>query len=600
MQHAHLDVESGMTPARKRWSEAVLQISELRAGRGTHALEGRPWQLFVHFAFVLLLYITVTLTIPISQVAEAKRGVDKFAASVSFEHGGGIEGEGNLQSVSNVYDSILYGQAFIQELLTNDEDVHAKPGHKSKFFLEVNRLINSIVVVQRRVKPSDCSYPAMKPLYKQCFESLEDHEIKSGHLVLKNGRKIPYSDRLDGFAVELPLSQEEALSEYQELMEGGFWDTATREFNLRFAFHNSPGHYTSNVDIHFAFSPYGEVEKEVESAYMRLKPYSKEVEGSKFALFQLVTLGFAVVLFGHYASSIYRQPHCRWGLARALHPWHLTELLNYILIGFVIYLWFQYIQDPRRTSMRFDSTKFQDIGPLAEQYFHIIFLMAVVLLLWTVRTIEFFSFVGGEKMKKVSGIIEQVVAALAPFALIVAVVFVGFVCVAHVIFGSEDEQFDGPLASLYTLLIWFVSLGGGHRASMDVKPGGFFFMIFFIMICMVLLFNMFIALVMAAHDEVMSDENELPHLVKPMNYVVADWVCDQLGVSPYLVDPYNSAYEAKGKQIRRVGFGGILDAVKHQLEREQEEERRVKEMRQHIQEARAAQAEQRGKGELVQ
>mmetsp|Transcript_47745 Transcript_47745/g.126331 ORF Transcript_47745/g.126331 Transcript_47745/m.126331 type:complete len:628 (+) Transcript_47745:134-2017(+) len=564
------DIDDPEAPRRNRalraWGRALHKIAQLREHKGDHAAEGQPWQVVAHCLFIVLLYATICFSLPISQVADAKRGVDQFAEAVTFERSGGLTGSARMAEISREYDAILYGEAFIRDLLANDPSVLPQRYHNNSFFLEVNRLMNSIVVVQRRVYATDCSYPQIKSLYPQCFQTLEDNEVKSGAMSLRGGQVVPYSKKFGGFAVQLPLDQFTAMNQYHELMKNGFWDMATRQFTIRFAFHNSPGHYTANVDVDFSMTPYGEVVSNVHSAFLRLKPYAKEVHGERLIIAQLATTALGLALFLHYCYAIHMQPHFRWKLARLLHTWHILELANYALFALVIVLWWHYISDDSREATSFDSHEFQDIRQLSEQYFVIIFLMALALLLWTVRTIEFFAYVGDNQLRKISQVVQQVAESLAPFFLVVAVLFAGFVFTAHIIFGTHFKEFDGPVDTLYTLLVWFVALGSGQRAVLDVEPGGSFFMFFFIMIGMVLLFNMFIALVMAAHDRVMAKENAAPERIKPQSNAMADAICDWLGVGEFLVDHFNSPYWLNNVTISKIGMTGVLEALREQIE----------------------------------
>mmetsp|Transcript_11012 Transcript_11012/g.27775 ORF Transcript_11012/g.27775 Transcript_11012/m.27775 type:complete len:615 (+) Transcript_11012:122-1966(+) len=545
--------------SRFRTYPELLQYSgkscmENRHGAEKHSGVGYPWELPAHILFVVLLYFMVTKTIPLGQVAAAKRGVDRFAATVQFSRT--HTGEGTLGDVSNVHDSIMYSRAFLTALLTPQPVVDAPEWQQKLFFLEVNRLVNSVVLVQRRVKPTDCSYDDMRPLYKQCYESLDSQEKTSGVMTLLDDSVVPYSERLGGFAVEVPLDKDAALGRFDELRKGGFWDSATREFAVRFAFHNSPGHYSANVNLVFEYSPYGQVKSDVDSAFLRFKPYSAEVGGGEFLVIQVLTLGVLLGFFSVYCWSVAKQPHPRWMLARVLRPWQLLELLNYILAAVAIIMWLNYVNNPQRNNFDFSSPDFQDIGPLSEDFSAIVFFLAVVLLLWTIRAIDFFASIGNKRLQRTSNIIEEVLKGLVPFLAIFGVIFVGFVLVAHILFGVHEDRFNGPEASAYTLLVWFVALSDGHRSTIDL-PGGGFFMFLFILVAMVLLFNMFIAIVMAAHDQVVEDEDGGGEM--PVNHVMADAICDRLGVGKFVGDPLHTSGAHKHAKTDKLGLQRLVE-----------------------------------------
>ena len=59
---------------------------------------------------------------------------------------------------------------------------------------------------------------------------------------------------------------------------------------------------------------------------------------------------------------------------------------------------------------------------------------------------------------------------------------------------------------------------------------------------MVLLLNFVVTIVMGAYDEVMNEDMDQRALSKkPLNHVVADFICDRLGVPKYENDPYRIA-----------------------------------------------------------
>merc|ERR1719223_1158608 len=110
----------------------------------------------------------------------------------------------------------------------------------------------------------------------------------------------------------------------------------------------------------------------------------------------------------------------------------------------------------------------------------------------------------------------------------------GFVCAGHIFFGPQVPRFNSLFATLGTLLLWFVALSGGQRDIFDIE-GGPFFLVCFIVIAMIVLFNMFIALVMAAHDDVVQELEEQAQesreekgdemaddIKRPWNYATAD------------------------------------------------------------------------------
>merc|ERR1719359_497789 len=145
--------------------------------------------------------------------------------------------------------------------------------------------MNSVVVSQRRMKKSNCAYKNMEDLYPICYEELSvrpDLEVTSDY----QGHK--YKELLGGFAVRLPLNRTRALGRFDALVEDQYWDEATRESSLRFAFMNAPGHFSGYYTLTFSLSAYGRVTHSADVYFLRLEPYSEEVDGHKLVYAQLL------------------------------------------------------------------------------------------------------------------------------------------------------------------------------------------------------------------------------------------------------------------------------------------------------------------------
>lgn len=546
------DFASESERARYHWKMS-LQLTRLHRVKKylSVASAASRFQLCIHFSFMVFLYVVIISTINITDVGLTNRGLLNFMRNdVPFERLNGVDG--SLEDVVDLDDVELYSEALVKHLLADDSyhRIGLEPG-EHLMLLRVHRIINSIVFVQRRVASSDCSYASMRPLYERCYEDLYNHEVTWGNLELGNGLKIPYSERLGGFAVELPLEIDEALEKISELKEGGFWDRATREFAVLFAIHNSPGHYTGNIKANFDISPYGNVHSDVQTTFLRLMPYSEEVNGRFFLCLQLVGAVVYVILFYRFLSHIVEQPHARWRIAVLVQPWTLLEIASHAFLCISIALWIVYVCSPSRIAVDFTSPQFQDILLLGVEFQNYIFYATAALLLWTIRLIQFFLAFESKESKKLAAVVEAVFVNMGPLALIIALIFMGFCFAGHNLFGPYEPRFNSLFGTLGTLLLWFVALSGGQRDIYDLE-GGPFFLFVFIIVCMIIFFNMFIATVMAAHDDVLQDlqdEEEAMRnpkgdvmaddIKRPWNYELADSIADAVGLSAFKLDPFH-------------------------------------------------------------
>mmetsp|Transcript_29091 Transcript_29091/g.66926 ORF Transcript_29091/g.66926 Transcript_29091/m.66926 type:complete len:581 (+) Transcript_29091:72-1814(+) len=491
-------------------------------------------QLCTSVVYILLLFSVILATLPVQDLATSVRGVRRFVEnSVSFKKLDGAEG--TLESVASVDDAFLYSESLTRALMVGTQEEYSgeRPENERFRLLRVHKLINSMVWTQRRVLPTDCAYPDFRSIYGVCYEGLDGHELTKGALTLDNGMKVPYSADLQGFGVELPYDASKAEEIVAKLKEGRFLDMATREFSVLFTFHNSPGHFTGVSAVTFEISEFGKVQSSVTTEFLRLMPYSKETNGTVLIILQVALVLALSLRLATFFHGVHAQPHMRWVVAKLLSPWALLEILNIFVFLHIMWAWATYLRDPARRSFDIASPHYQDILPLADIFTNLVFWMAFAMLTSTVRMLEYLTALDLERPAKVTHLLEAVLQSLASFALVFLFVFAGFTISFHVLLGSRNELFSSVAGSARTLFLWFAALGEGQREVMD-EPGGDLFMVLFIIFCMVILFNMFIAVVMAAHDEVMEDDG--PH--KPPNFEIADWVCDKLQIPVYEADPF--------------------------------------------------------------
>mmetsp|Transcript_41965 Transcript_41965/g.96338 ORF Transcript_41965/g.96338 Transcript_41965/m.96338 type:complete len:585 (+) Transcript_41965:85-1839(+) len=491
-------------------------------------------QLATSIIFILLLFSVIVATLPVQDLATSVEGVRRFVKhSVTFTKLDGSEG--TLESVASVDDAFLYSEALTKELMVSTQEDYAgqRPAGERFRLLRVHKLINAMLWSQRRVRPTDCAYPGFRSMYGMCYEGLAANELKTDHMTLDNGMEIKYLHEIGGFGVEIPYDSSKADSIMRKLKYGRFLDMATREFSVIFTFHNSPGHFTGVSAVTFAISEFGEVRADVTTEFLRLMPYSEETHGYLLLLLQvgaMLALGLRLYTFMY---GIFAQPHTRWKIAKVLSPWALLEIANFLVLLRILFLWFTYLTDPARRSFDIAASHYQRILHLAEGFTNMVFWMAFAMLLSTVRMLEYLTALGMERASKVTHLLEAVIHSLASFALVFIFVFAGFTISFHVLLGAQNELFRSVADSARTLFLWFAALGEGQREVMD-EPGGDLFMVLFIIFCMVILFNMFIAVVMAAHDEVMEGD----HAHRPPNFEIADWICDKLGIEVYEKDPF--------------------------------------------------------------
>lgn len=525
-------------PTRLRWIQCAKKV---RLHQHHQRLTARSRSLiafFNHVLFLIFSWVCITRLYPIQPTFETFSGIDHYINNmVSYVRADGTEGR--LNDVTTLDDVVKYSEALTKSLLTqsfyydyrfdreDNETVPEATPNNDLMLLRVHRLINSILLVQRRVAPTDCAMEAMKAMYSVCYGELETSEIKNGTFTLHPKKQdsdplsVPFSKRYEGFAVQLPLDYAKASHGFNKLKEQRFWDRATREFVYAFTIHNAPGSFTGSVQIVFTMSPFGNVVADESAHFLRLDPYNEAIhhtDGLPFSTrqMQMIVIIWFCLTCVWYLWNVCNQPHFRWVVAKIFNFWSLLEIASYCMMWYAIGTWNHYMSDPHRINFDFASDDYQDVFTLAHEFGEIMYVFGFLIILWGLRTVEFFG--AFPHLAHTSRIFERVVIDLGNSFILFAVVFMGFSLAAHLLFGSWREQFSSPETSTKNLVLWFVALGNGLEELYAFR-GGFLFVAVFIAVLMVLLFNMFIAIVMGAHDRVAAEEENF-FIHKPWNHKV--------------------------------------------------------------------------------
>jgi len=181
---------------------------------------------------------------------------------------------------------------------------------------------------------------------------------------------------------------------------------------------------------------------------------------------------------------------------------------------------------PERSNYDPMALGFQDVAKLADAFMDIMLCTSFALFLAVLRTVEYLVVVDPE-LAKIYKVLSKAVTDLGIFFIIFGTLFGGFVVSGYFLFGQSVVIFSDEHDAAYNLLLWFLALGGGMRALFS-EPGGGFFLVLFLMICVVVLFNMFTAIILSALEG-KDDEPGVKPQDSATNHLIADWMADKLG-----------------------------------------------------------------------
>jgi hypothetical protein len=488
-----------------------------------------PCTFLLRVLFIVLVFLVISATLPITAVSHSTAGVHLFVETISYERLGGQEG--TLSAVTTLDDVVLFSRALVSALLPTEAYGNQTRG-EVPYVLRVDRLMNSIVVAQRRVEGRNCAYENMRDVYPECFGDLEGHasqEPFQGH---------PYADGLGGVYKKLPLDRDGALGDYARLEEEHFWDRATRESSVRFAFFNANGPFSGYCIVNFALSPYGNVESSVDTRWLRLQPYAKEANGGQLIFFQVAVAILLLVFAAEQFFHAWSQPHVRYRLAYLLRPFALFDYVILLTVYLAFDAWVAYISGPHRKDFDATNPQFEKIALLANEFQHFMFYMSLLVLLAAVRLSEFMVLV--DELANIYVSIANALGDMAWFSIFFLLLFGGFVLSGHVLFGTDLPMFGSLESTSSNLMLWLLALGGGYRALFE-KPGGLLYLGLFLFICLILILNILMALVLVAFNP---EEKEALKAMKfveedrPFNHVIADHICDACQVPEFHGDLY--------------------------------------------------------------
>jgi len=490
--------------------------------------------------WILMLFSLILSTIPVTDVSVSTQGVVQFVNNVYYKSLAGHDEK--LADVDTVDDMVAFQRALVGSLFPTHQYGEEPRGRLQLYLLRVDRLMNSVVLSQRRVKPTNCAYSNVEELYPTCYEDIRpDTEVTKGY------HDYEYDPMIGGFYHTLPLNRTTALGEFDGLVEKRFWDEATRESTMRFAFMNAPGHFSGYCTLTFDISPYGKVSHGVDVQFLRLQPYSSKVGGETLVYIQVAALAFVAAMVAEIVSGFIFQPHVRYRLAYVLRPWMLVDLAIFGLMWYGVSAWMTFISGPERDAFNPEHPQFKLIAALSAEFQNVMLYMSLVLLISVLRTLEYIVLV--EELCPTYVSIAGALVQIAWFMILFVIIVGGFILSGHVMFGTQLPMFQDIKGTTQNMMLWLLSLGGGHE-DLFAQAGGFFFLALFLMICMVLLFNIVLAIVFMAFDSRDDMDDHQTKSARPYNHVIADWLCDAHGVTSYKQDyfqftPHGSDVDSK-------------------------------------------------------
>lgn len=473
----------------------------------------------------LVFYIAVSVAEPVDQLNETNFGVNEWVEDyVRFDRMNGDDGK--IAQIESLDDVVYFSRALVKDLLPTRDYAGKMSGGARPSVLLVNKLVNSILLVQQRAghSPPDACVKATVPGNIAGCSGLAREDRDAMWMADSN---------LATYAAELPLDPVAAMATLDKLISERWWDAATRSFVLFFAFANNEGHFTGTCEVRFWFSPYGGVREELFTTFLRLN-VSTGASAATILILGLLVLASLLLLI----AGVLAQPHARWSLSEILRPWVVLELLAYCMVVCTCIRWTQYLLSPYRLRVDSDAPYYQHLMLLAREWKEVIVAAGLTLLCMTVRMIEFLGYMG-TPVKYYTRVLSRAVESAMCMMVVFLTVFIGFAVSANVLFGEQLGEFSSVEQSMVEIAKWWVTLSD-PPPRMFSQTGGSLYFVLFVAIVMILIFNMFVMIVITS-AEAIKYEDEVGGVRQPATLKLADIIADKLRWSAYERDPFNSA-----------------------------------------------------------
>jgi hypothetical protein len=307
---------------------------------------------------------------------------------------------------------------------------------------------------------------------------------------------------------------------------------------VRFAFFNANGPFSGYCIVKFTMSPFGNVESDVETRWLRLQPYAKEANGGTLVFYQ-VSAG--IVLFLMILETMFhawKQPHVRYRLAYLFRPHAIMDYALLLTVYFALQAWIAYISGPERKDFDAQEPQFGKIAMLAGEFQHFLLFMSLLVLFAVIRLSEYMILI--DELANIYVSVANALGDMAWFATFFGLLFMGFVISGHVLFGTGLPMFGSIESTASNLMLWLLALGGGYRDLFE-KPGGILYLGLFLFICLILVLNITMALLLVAFnpEEKAAIKDMIYHEDdRPYNHVLAEYICDLCKVSTFKGDLY--------------------------------------------------------------
>lgn len=306
-----------------------------------------------------------------------------------------------------------------------------------------------------------------------------------------------------GHVVDIPLNKDVALNTTSVMKNGSWINEQTRMISVETSWYNANDDVGTYCRFQVDISPSGFFRPSVVIQSCRLGPYKKAVDKLR-ALIEILFVFMLIYYIGEAGCTI---RVLRTGYFKAV--WNWLEMLVLVLYMFIVAWWIAFLlfdKGPFEVVSSGQYANRPDLSKIAGHYTIMAKVMSFTVVFAYVKLFKYLQ--AAPSIAQLWCTLQQSLLDMFPFLIVFLLFTSGFSFAGHWIFGVSLKEFSSWTQSFATLLLTMVG-GFPYAAMARVAPfSAAVFTTFWVLLMVMILANMFIAILTESYRIVQEDSCE--------------------------------------------------------------------------------------------
>eukprot|EP01102_Stenamoeba_stenopodia_P010309 TRINITY_DN3094_c0_g1_i1.p1 TRINITY_DN3094_c0_g1~~TRINITY_DN3094_c0_g1_i1.p1 ORF type:complete len:806 (-),score=182.16 TRINITY_DN3094_c0_g1_i1:510-2927(-) len=323
-----------------------------------------------------------------------------------------------------------------------------------------------------------------------------------------------------GYIADIPYGADSNVT-LNNLFNNRWIDGQTRTVIVNINTYNPSSHYFGCVlTLFLEMSPAGVIIPQAQVRVIKLLLYVRAAD--YFRLFLEIALVVFLVYFTvKICLEVAFASKSGVLIGYISDPWNFVDILNLLIYWSVVGLYVAYVIDNGRKDFDPHSDKYIDLERIAAHYTAIYNLNSINIFLIFLKMFKYLRV--NAKMSIIWRTLSDATADLLAFFVLFAIIFCGFILMAHLLFGTQLDTYSSFVHSATTsfqMLLGdfdYPTLAATNRILAPI------FFILFIVFCFFVLANIFSAIIIDAYQGQNKKIKETESIVAQLKGVVRKW-----------------------------------------------------------------------------